>query len=250
MYLLREIKTVVENTTLFSRRSMLLSTAAFSFVFASASSARSIKGAMPWVPDSAYPPTRVMPGGWTYFTPDEAKMVETFVDHLIPADGASPGGKDCGCAVFIDRQLTGPYGTSENLYMRGPFSKPTPYQGYQTNITPAARYRSSLKAISVYITTNFSGKKITDLSGSDIDVLLTGLESGKIELQNADSKAFFALLLKDTREGFFSDPIYGGNRDMASWRMIGFPGARYDLRDWVHRHNELYPLGPVSISGQ
>jgi gluconate 2-dehydrogenase gamma chain len=34
---------------------------------------------------------------------------------------------------------------------------------------------------------------------------------------------------------------------MAAWKMIGFPGARYDYRDWVHRHNERYPLPPMSI---
>ena len=56
--------------------------------------------------------------------------------------------------------------------------------------------------------------------------------------------------MKDTREGFFADPIYGGNRDMVGWKMIGFPGARYDYRDWVSRHNERYPYPPVSIQGR
>src|SRR5262249_53638075 len=51
-------------------------------------------------------------------------------------------------------------------------------------------------------------------------------------------------------EGFFADPVYGGNRDMAGWKMIGYPGARYDYRDWVERHNERYPLPPVSIGGR
>jgi Gluconate 2-dehydrogenase subunit 3 len=55
--------------------------------------------------------------------------------------------------------------------------------------------------------------------------------------------------LEDTRYGFFADPIYGGNRDMAAWKMIGFPGARYDYRDWVERHNERYPHPPISIAG-
>ena len=40
------------------------------------------------------------------------------------------------------------------------------------------------------------------------------------------------------QKGFFADPIYGGNRDMVAWKMIGFPGARYDYLDWVDRHNE------------
>ena len=43
---------------------------------------------------------------------------------------------------------------------------------------------------------------------------------------------------------------YGGNRDMVAWRMIGFPGARYNYLDWVHRHNERFPLPPVSITGR
>jgi gluconate 2-dehydrogenase gamma chain len=31
--------------------------------------------------------------------------------------------------------------------------------------------------------------------------------------------------------------------------MIGFPGARYDYRDWVGRHNERFPLPPIGIGG-
>ncbi len=63
---------------------------------------------------------------------------------------------------------------------------------------------------------------------NDQDIVLKGLESGSIELKDVKSASFFALLLANTQEGFFADPIYGGHRDMAGWRMIGFPGARYD----------------------
>ncbi len=59
--------------------------------------------------------------------------------------------------------------------------------------------------------------------------------------------AFFELILNDTTQGFLADPIYGGNRDMCAWKMIGFPGARYDYRDWVTRHNEPYPYPPIGI---
>jgi gluconate 2-dehydrogenase gamma chain len=48
-------------------------------------------------------------------------------------------------------------------------------------------------------------------------------------------------------EGFFADPLYGGNRGMASWKMLGFPGTRYDYRDHIDKYNQPYPLGPVSI---
>jgi gluconate 2-dehydrogenase gamma chain len=49
-------------------------------------------------------------------------------------------------------------------------------------------------------------------------------------------------------EGYFSDPLYGGNREMGPWRMIGFPGARYDLRSFVSRYNEPYTLPPVGLT--
>ena len=83
-------------------------------------------------------------------------------------------------------------------------------------------------------------------------MVLEGLESGKITLKLApgfNTKAFFELMLQNTMEGFFADPLYGGNRNMASWKMIGFPGARYDYRDYIDKHNVPYPKGPVSIYG-
>ena len=58
------------------------------------------------------------------------------------------------------------------------------------------------------------------------------------------------MLLQNTLEGYFSDPIYGGNKDMAAWKMIGFPGAHYDYREWVGRHGERVPYPPVSIKGR
>ncbi len=74
------------------------------------------------------------------------------------------------------------------------------------------------------------------------DAVIAGLENGKIKLGGKPMARVFQQILKDTQQGFFADPIYGGNRGMASWKMIGFPGARYDYRDWVDRHNERYPL--------
>jgi gluconate 2-dehydrogenase gamma chain len=61
--------------------------------------------------------------------------------------------------------------------------------------------------------------------------------------------AFFAQLLENTKEGYFADPLYGGNRGMAAWKWIGFPGARADFTDWLDQAGRAYPYGPVSISG-
>ena len=81
--------------------------------------------------------------------------------------------------------------------------------------------------------------------------MLKGLESGEIKLDGGvDSKSFFAMLLQNTKEGYFSDPIYGGNKDMAAWKMIGFPGAHYDYKEWVTRHGERVPYPPVGFKGR
>jgi gluconate 2-dehydrogenase gamma chain len=234
----------------FSRRWLLGSTAAFLLVSLTSVSARTISGAMPWTPGTATPPLPVRPGPWMFFTADEASLIEAAVDRLIPADDRSPGGKDAGCAIFIDRQLAGPYGHAAGLYTRPPFLQGVATQGYQLPDSPAARYRASLKALADHVKDVFGGKAFRDLSPADQDKVLAGLEDGSIVLKDVKSASFFTLLLQNTQEGFFADPIYGGNRDMVGWKLVGFPGARYDYREWVSRHNEAYPMPPVGIMGR
>jgi gluconate 2-dehydrogenase gamma chain len=233
-----------------SRRSLLASTAAVLIAATTSARARTISQGMPWEPGTANPPVLARPGPWMFFTADEASLIEAAVDRLIPSDDRGPGGKDAGCAVFIDRQLAGPYGRAEGLYTRPPFMPGAATQGYQMRDAPAARYRTSLKALADYVKSTFAGKSFRDLAADDQDKVLAGLESGSIVLKDVKSTEFFTLLLQNTQEGFFADPVYGGNRDMAGWKLIGFPGARYDYRDWVERHNEPYPLPPVSIMGR
>jgi gluconate 2-dehydrogenase gamma chain len=60
---------------------------------------------------------------------------------------------------------------------------------------------------------------------------------------------FFGQLLGNCKEGYFADPLYGGNRGMLAWQWIGFPGARADFTDWLDQAGRAYPYGPVSISG-
>jgi gluconate 2-dehydrogenase gamma chain len=233
-----------------SRRSLLASTAAALLASTTAARALTVSQGMPWGPGAATPPVPVRPGPWMFFTADEVSLIEVAVDRLIPPDQRGPGGKDTGCAVFIDRQLAGPYGRGDGLYMKPPFMPGASTQGYQMPESPAGRYRAGLKSIADYVKTAFAGRSFRELAPQDQDKVLAGLESGSIALKDVDGAQFFALLLQNTQEGFFADPIYGGNRDMAGWKLLGFPGARYDYRDWVERHNEPYPLPPVSIMGR
>lgn len=228
-----------------TRRGLLLASALC--LLGPAGRATTITGGMPWAPDAADPPTPATPGPWVYFTPEEGAAVEALVERLIPTDADTPGGRDAGCAVFIDRQLAGGYGSARGLYMRPPFSDGTKSQGLQSPLTPAARYRVSLAALDAQCRGAFVGKPFAKLAGDQQDQIIHGLESGALQLQGASGRGFFELLIKDTQQGFLADPVYGGNRDMCAWRMIGFPGARYDYRDWIGRHNEAYPHPPVGI---
>ncbi|MBZ4328774.1 gluconate 2-dehydrogenase subunit 3 family protein, partial [Mycobacterium tuberculosis] len=87
------------------------------------------------------------------------------------------------------------------------------------------------------------------LSSEQQDEALGLWESGKAEFKQLPASLFFTYLLQNTREGFFSDPIHGGNKGMVGWTLINFPGARADFMDWVER-GERYPFPPVSINGE
>lgn len=233
-------------------RRQFLSSVAFALAAGAASPglARSISGSLPWQDRSADPPAQVRPGGWQFFTPQEAATMEAVADRFIPADDLSIGGREAGCVLYLDRQLAGAYGQSSRLYMQGPFKPALPTQGYQGEQTPAERYRAGLAALNRWTADNKGGKAFAELQPAEQDAVLTDLEAGKIELPNGvGAKSFFGLMLSTVMEGFFADPVYGGNKDMASWKMLGFPGARYDYRDHVSKHNQPYPLPPVSIAG-
>jgi gluconate 2-dehydrogenase gamma chain len=230
------------------RRQLLASSAIALLLTPHGARAAIVKGGLPWKPGSANPPTLVRPDGWRYFTPKEAATVEAFVDRLIPPDPQTPGGKDIGCAVFIDRQLAGPYGRNEDLYMMGPFQQGTKQQGPQSPLTAAQQYRKALAALDSASRGKYGGKGFAELSDEQKDEVIKGLEDGSFKLDDFDGQSFFTLILTDTRNGFLADPIYGGNKDMAAWKMIGFPGTHYDYRDWIDRHNERVPLPTVSIA--
>jgi gluconate 2-dehydrogenase gamma chain len=229
-----------------TRRDLLTTTALALLLPANGAPAVTIKGDLPFVPGANNAPAVVEPGPWRYFTAEEGAAVEALVDRLIPPDPETPGGKDAGCAVFIDRQLAGPYGRFDGLYMQGPFRAGTPQQGLQSATTPAELYRRALTALDKHCRDTFSGALFAQLPDMRKDEIIGGLESGSLKI--AGTEGLFRQLLADTQQGFLADPIYGGNRDMVAWKMIGFPGARYDYREWVDRHNERFPLPPISIA--
>ena len=205
---------------------------------------------VPWAPDeAAFPLTADPAKRYGFFTQAEAAFIEAATARIIPADALGPGAVEAGVPIFIDRQLSGEFGQATRWYMQGPWAKGEKTQGYQSRYTPAQMYRAAISAIDGEAG-RASNTSFAKLKGEDQDAFLKRLESGEVQFADVDAKAFFTLFLQNVMEGFFCDPIHGGNRGMAGWKLIGFPGARYDHRDYVLQYGKPYPLPPVSIAGR
>ena len=239
------------NETRVSRRRLLTAGAAITAVPVAAAAAALGGSDIPFKEGQANAPAAVDSGAsFTWLTDVEAAFITAAVARLIPADELGPGAVEAGVPTFIDRQLAGPYGRGERWYMQGPWSAGAPTQGWQTRLTPAGMYRAAIKAIDAAVVRESRGGSFAKLAAGDQDAFLQRLEKGDVALDGADGKAFFAQLLQNTLEGFWSDPIHGGNRDMVGWKLIGFPGARYDNTEFVAQHGQKYPLPPVGIKGR
>ena len=124
-------------------------------------------------------------------------------------------------------------------------------QGPQSEAGPAQTYREALAALDRYCRAELSGQERSPICPTTTRTRCSKVSRARrSKLDGVDGKAFFEQAVKDVQMGFFADPIYGGNRDMVAWKMIGYPGARYNYLDWVDRHNERFPLPPVSMTGR
>lgn len=181
-----------------------------------------------------------------YLTAPEVRFLEAAADRLIPTDDLGPGGKDAGVAVYIDRQLTGQWGVHGRNYRQGPWMEGTPEQGYQSRFTPQEIYRAGIRETNDHCNKQF-GNVFENLSAAQQDEVLAALEAGKIDLPSLSSKLFFGILWRNTEEGFFADPMYGGNHDKVGWKLLGFPGvASGEYRDHID-NPAIYRAEPVSI---
>jgi len=181
-------------------------------------------------------------------TETEYAFVAAAADMLIPADELSPSGSECGVATFIDRQLAGAYGAGARLYRDGPFTKAKPGFGYQLPLNPREFFRAGIAAANEW-SRKTSGKDFDRLPGAEREAALKSMEDGKAEFAGLNSRMFFNALLDISMEGFFADPIYGGNRDMAAWKMVGYPGLPATYREDIKKYlGKKYDKPPRSIA--
>lgn len=141
-------------------------------------------------------------GHGAFFNDDDAATVEAFTERLLPGAPAQPGARDAGVLNYIDLALSGAYSGQQDFYRRG------------------------LAALDAYCR-NAHGKPFVQLTGTEQDTVIKALEEGKAShFSWPSAQAFFNTVRTHTMEGVFADPIYGGNKDFAGWRLVGFPGAQ------------------------
>ena len=185
---------------------------------------------------------------WLVLTAEEVAFFSATSDTMIPKDELSPSGSECGVPSFIDRQLASAFGAGARMYRAGPFHQGTPEQGYQSPLTPRDFFAAGVEATNAWSRKTY-GKTFDRLAPEQRTQALKEMEEGKAQFQDFDSKLFFQRLLAITMEGFFSDPIYGGNRGKASWRMLGFPGLPATYADRLEQYrNKRYVAEPQSIA--
>jgi gluconate 2-dehydrogenase gamma chain len=188
-------------------------------------------------------------GGYAFLNAEEAAFIEALVDHMVPADALTPKGTDIGLNIFIDRALAGGWGKGDRLYMQGPWKQGVPSQGYQLPMTPADLYRSGIAAANVVCVKSY-GKSFDKLTEAQREEFLLNLQAGKVTFENGPpARVFFTTVYQSVMEGMFSDPMYGGNRNKAGWKLIGFPGVIAVHHQNVEKfRDKQFPADPVGIA--
>ncbi len=212
--------------------------------------AAALAGSVPAsVPAAAAPAAVPEPEVWLALTPTEQAFVKAAVDTIIPADELTPSGTDCGLATFIDRQLAGGFGNGARLYRQGPFMPGKPELGYQLALSPREFFRAGIAAANEWSKKTY-GKEFDRLTVAQKEEALAAMETGKADFNAGFTSAFFFdNFLQLAMEGFFADPIYGGNKDKVAWKMIGFPGLPASYRAEIKTYfNKKYDKGPQSIA--
>lgn len=141
-------------------------------------------------------------GHGAFFNDEDAATIAAFAERLMPGAPNMPGATDANVINYIDLALSGAYADMQDFYRRG------------------------LAQLDAYCRSTYK-QSFTQLDAAKQDEVITALEGGKATaFAYPTAQAFFATLRTHTMEGMFADPVYGGNRDFAGWRLVGFPGAQ------------------------
>lgn len=146
---------------------------------------------------------RAPEGPWRLLTPDEARLADAIAEQIVPAD-RDPGAREAGVVHYIDRQLDGPLARF------------------------AAPFRAGLRLLQQTCQTRH-GKPFEALGWPEQTRLLEELERNKAPKEiwtDASARDFFNLCRDLTMQGFYGSPRHGGNRNYASYKMMGLEYPR------------------------
>src|SRR5262249_20760657 len=141
-------------------------------------------------------------GHGAFFNDADSMTIDAFAERIMPGAPGKPGARDAGVLNYIDLALAGAYQDQQDFYRRGLAALESHCQ---------ATYKQSF----------------TQLPAAKQDEVITAMVEGKATgFTWPTAQAFFNTLRTHTMEGMFADPVYGGNKDFAGWRLVGFPGAQ------------------------
>jgi len=180
-----------------------------------------------------------------FFNQEQYQTAEAAAERIFPADDLGPGAKELGAAFFIDHQMAGMYGTNARDYMTPPFQKAEAYQGYQLAFKRQELMALGLDALNEYSQNNYQNK-FTKLTEDQQNEVLAAFEANEVDLKGVPAATFFTMLRNLTIEGVYSDPLYGGNKNMAGWKMKSYPGNQMSYYDAIEKEG-LVKYEPQSL---
>src|SRR5713101_3264817 len=161
-------------------------------------------------------------GHRAFLNDEHAATVAAFAERLMPGAPGKPGARDANVLNYIDLALAGAYADQQDFYRRG------------------------LAQLDAYCRKAYN-QPFVKLSAAQQDEVIGALEQGKAsEFEFPTAQAFFNTLRAHTMEGMFADPVYGGNKDFAGWKLVGFPGTQlyYTPADLASR--QAFTRAPIT----
>ena len=186
--------------------------------------------------------------GDTFFDPHQRATIAAAMARMIPTDD-TPGAAEAGTIDFLDQYLSGTGYVYANPDGNG-FETLTGRRlkaWTQRIALLQQRYASGVEALDEAARQRCD-VTFVDLDPGDQDAVLSEVERPEGREQEADlaqartamygapvepalqqtsaesDLGFVPLLALHTRQGFYADPVYGGNRGHVGWQVIGFPG--------------------------
>jgi gluconate 2-dehydrogenase gamma chain len=156
-----------------------------------------------------------------FFNHADALTIAAFTERIMPSAPDKPGAREADVLNYIDLALAGAYSELQEFYRHG------------------------LAQLDAYCRATYK-EAFIHLTPERQDEVIGALEEGKANgFSWPTAKEFFGVVRVHTMEGMFADPLYGGNRDFAGWRLVGFPGAQAIFSPTDLQNTQAFTRAPM-----